>query len=509
VIDRHFEGSFTETRVHHGVLDGAREESAKGSRCTYIFCIIACTESPTVDWCNVAQVTTDMLPDVALLKIFEFYVYGEPIEAWHTLVHVCQKWRNVVFGSPRRLNLRLYYKAKTPVRETLDVWPPLPIIIRVYGHEMWDVDNIIAALEHNNRICELYLFDIPSWQFEKILAAMQQPFPELTHLELQPRDETGPVKPASFLGGSAPRLQTLILGCIPFPELPKLLLSATNLVDLNLLGIRQSGHISPEAMVTGLSVLTSLKRLFIKFESPRWRRERKGRRPPPPTRTLLPVLTDLRFRGPSKYLEDLVARIDAPLLDKLAITYFHQLIFDTPQLTQFIRRTPKFKALDEARVVFSDWHVWVTLPQSSDGLLELSISCRRSDWQLSSLAQVCSSSFPQAFIPAVEHLYILEVGYCDWQDDIEKSQWLELLRPFSAVKYLYLSRRFVQRIAPSLQELVGERVTEVLPSLQTLFLEETSFPSGSVQGIIGQFVAARQLGGHPITVSRWERKHFE
>jgi hypothetical protein len=204
-----------------------------------------------------------------------------------------------------------------------------------------------------------------------------------------------------------------------------------------------------------------------------------------------------------------VARIDAPLLDKLAITYFHQLIFDTPQLTQFIRRTPKFKALDEARVVFSDWHVWVTLPQSSDGLLELSISCRRSDWQLSSLAQICSSSFPQAFVPAVEHLYILEVGYCDWQDDIEKSQWLELLRPFSAVKYLNLSRRFVQRIAPALQELIGESVAEVLPVLQTLFLEETSFPSGPVQGIIGQFVAARQIGGHPISVSRWERKHFD
>ena len=446
-----------------------------------------------------------MLTEVALLKIFEFYVDGEQIEAWHTLVHVCQKWRSVVFGSPVRLNLRLNYKNKTLVREALDVWPPLPIIVRVYGHEMWDVDNIITALKYNDRICELYLFDISSRQFEKVLAAMQRPFPELTHLELQPRDETGPVKPASFLGGSAPRLETLVLGCIPFPGLPKLLFSATNLVDLNLFGIPHSGHIPPEAMVTGLSVLTRLKRLFIKFESPRWRRDRKGRRPPPQTRAILPVLTDLRFRGSSKYLEDLVARIDAPSLDKLAITFFHQLIFDTPQLTQLIRRTPKFKAHNEARVVFSDWHVWVTLPQTSDGLLELSISCRRSDWQLWSLAQVCSLSFPQAFIPVVEHLYILEVGFCNWQDDIEKSQWLELLRPFSDVKYLYLSRRFVQRIAPALQELVEERVTEVLPSLQALFLEETSLSSVSVQGI-GQFVAARQLGSHPIAVSRWERK---
>jgi hypothetical protein len=260
-------------------------------------------------------------------------------------------------------------------------------------------------------------------------------------------------------------------------------------------------------MATGLSVLTRLDRLEIVFKSPRSHPDPTSQRPPPSTRTLLPVLTRLRFCGAGEYLEDFVALIDAPLLDNLEITFFHRLIFDTPQLTQFIRRTPKFKAHDEARMIFSDWFVWVTIPQSSDGLLELAISCRRSDWQLSSLTQVCSSSFPQAFIPAVEHLYILEVGFCDWQDDVENSQWLELLRPFTAVKYLYLSRRFVRRIAPALQELVGERVTEVLPALQTLFLEETH-SSGPVQGI-GQFVAARQLSSHPIAVSRWERKRFE
>jgi hypothetical protein len=115
---------------------------------------------------------------------------------------------------------------------------------------MWDVDNIIAALEHNDRICELDLFDIPSSQLEKVLAAMQQPFPALTRLWLWPRDETAPVVPASFLGGSAPRLQTLILDRIPFPGLPKLLLSATHLVHLDLWRIPHSGYISPEAMVT-------------------------------------------------------------------------------------------------------------------------------------------------------------------------------------------------------------------------------------------------------------------
>ena len=92
-----------------------------------------------------------------------------------------------------------------------------------------------------------------------------------------------------------------------------------------------------------------------------------------------------------------------------------------------------------------------------------------------------------------------------WQDDIESSQWLELLHPFTAVKGLYASREIAPRIAPAIQELVGERVMEVLPALRGIFLEEP-FPSGPVQETIGQFVAARQLAGHPIAVSLWERK---
>jgi hypothetical protein len=184
---------------------------------------------------------------------------------------------------------------------------------------------------------------------------MQQPFPALTHLELQARGETL-VFPDSFLGGSAPQLQTLIdthLGHIPFPGLPKLLLSATHLVELRLHGIPPSGYFSPEAMATCLSVLSLLEYLAIGFKSPRSCPDRKGRRPPPLTRTLLPALNKLRFTGVSEYLEHLVARIDAPLLDKLDITFFHRLIFDTPQLAQFLSRTPKFRAHDEVRVAFN------------------------------------------------------------------------------------------------------------------------------------------------------------
>jgi hypothetical protein len=153
------------------------------------------------------------------------------------------------------------------MREMLDVWPALPIIIKVHNREMWDMDHIIATLEHNDHVYELDLTDTLGSQLHKILAAMQQPFPALTRLCLRDGDETTPVQPDSFLGGSAPRLQSLILGGIPFPGLPNLLLSATRLVTLELQNIPLSGYISTEALVTALSVLTCLESLDITFES--------------------------------------------------------------------------------------------------------------------------------------------------------------------------------------------------------------------------------------------------
>jgi hypothetical protein len=171
---------------------------------------------------------------------------------------------------------------------------------------------------------------------------MQQPFPALTYLEPEFSDETGPVDPVSFLGEPAPRLGYLRLGRIPFPGLPKLLLTATHLASLDLQKIPHSGYILPEAMVTCLSMLARLQSLVIGLESPRSRPDPNSRQPPPPTRTLLPVLTMFLFIGVSEYLEDLVARIDAPLLYDFHTVFFQQLIFDTPQLTRFISRAPEF-----------------------------------------------------------------------------------------------------------------------------------------------------------------------
>ncbi len=369
------------------------------------------------------------------------------------------------------------------------------------------MDNILAALEHHDRLCQATLWGVPYSQIGKISAVMKETFPALTHLWLKPNDddEAAPAHliPDSFL---APRLQLLFLTRVTFPGLPKVLFSATNLVHLALHNIPHSGYISPETIATCISTSTGLKRLALKFESPRSRPVRETRRPPPQTRYILPALIDFSFTGVSEYLEDLVARIDAPLLNYMSITFFHQLILHTPQLTQFISRTPtlKLNGQTQARVLFSGSGVSCVLPRTRTKGLLLGMSCRQSDWQFSSISQICTSSFPQALIQTIEHLYIQEDANPRprWQDDIEFSYWLDLLQPFTAVKNLYLSKEFTPRIAPSLQQLVGQRMTETLPALQSLFVED-SHPSGPVQEDIGKFVAARQVSDHPIAISPW------
>jgi len=222
----------------------------------------------------------------------------------------------------------------------------------------------------------------------------------------------------------------------------------------------------------------------------------------------------LTFKGVSEYLDDFVAQIDAPLLDTLSITFFHQLVFNTPHLAQFISRSPRLapspRTHDEAHIDFEDHAVRFTLPlpslTSPNAEIGLGVSCHDQDLQLSSVKQVCASSLPSAFIPMVKHLRIEEYTEVRLREnDIQKSEWLGLLCRFTAVKNLYLSKELVPQIVPALQELVKRRAvnSSVLPALQCLFLEGLH-TSGPVQQAIRPFMAAQGLTSHPIVVSYWD-----
>jgi F-box-like len=428
---------------------------------------------------------------------------------WHRLIHVCRRWRSVVFASPNFLDLKLVHGPTTRA-ELTGIWPPLPIIIKDMAN--WTIPGSFdfdAVFVHHRRVCEINLHRLTRWQLQRVASAMQKQFPALKHLMFESAGSfCRPVLalPDGFLGGFTPRLQSLELRSIPFPSLPKLLLSAVDLVRLDLVDVPHSGYMSPEAIVTGLAMSSNLSSLTLKFESPLSRPDREPRHPPPLTRTVLHALTRFEFKGVSEYLEHLVARIDTPLLDSIQITFFQQLIFDIPQLAQFMRRPTRFQTLNKADVIFDYTGVQVGhLPPtwSLDENFGLRISCKDLEWQLSSLTQVITSFFPSTYV--VEHLYIHWPRHLpsQWTDDIENI-WLEIFHPFSAVKSLYISKTFVRCISLALQELVGERVADVLPALEGLFLEELP-PSGPIREAIGQFIAARQLLGRPVAISKWNR----
>jgi hypothetical protein len=340
---------------------------------------------------------------------------------------------------------------------------------------------------------------------------MQEQFPMLIRLVLDFQDYIGnpvPVLPDEFLCGSAPSLQFLELCSVPFPTLPKLLLSATQLVRLTLEKIPDSGYISPEAIVTSLATLADLKYLTIEFESSLSLPSRESRRPSLPTRIVLPALTHLQFQGPSEYLEDLVARVDAPLLDCIWITFFHRHLFDILQLVRFMRRTTSFQALNEAHVVFESYGVQVRslpLTRTFDEKSGLRILCR-SDWELSSQVQDIASLFPSIYV--VEHLHIYPPRHLLWRATLEDMQWLEIFHSFTALKNLYICKELAhsRAFAATLQELVEERGTNMLPSLNSLFIEDLQ-SWGFIQEATELFVTARQLLGQRITVSLWERDH--
>ena len=449
------------------------------------------------------------------LEIFDFYRKDHDyirhlVWKWHIPAHVCQRWRQVVFASPHRLNLQILCTYGTPVRKNLSIWPAFPIVLDYrYSRRhvtLNDEDDVVATFEHPNRVCYLGL-DITGSQLGKMATVMQGPFPVLTHLHIVLKDGNASVLPGEFLGGSAPCLQVIYLRGIPFPTLPSLLLSTSDLVKLHLFNMPPTGYISPEAMVACLALLPSLQNFVIGFQLATSRPDRIH--PPPITRTVLPVLTSFEFKGANEYLEDLVARIDSPQLDRIYIDYLNQIVdLQVAQLSKFIDRSvgPELTQFRHAQIGFiSGWSTFTMYrhanqPSSDRYSATTVISCKGIDWQVFHMAQVLSQF--SAILSNVVHLDLEAALEEDHQieDDVE---WLHLLHQFSTVKVLRVAHELAGHVALALEDITEETVAEALPSLDLIYLE------GQKASSIEKFVAVRQLNGRPVIVIDTETEFDE
>ena len=207
------------------------------------------------------------------------------------------------------------------------------------------------------------------------------------------------------------------------------------------------------------------------------------------------------FKGVCDYLEDIVAWIDTPLLDSVCITFFYNPVFDLPQLAQFMGRTPRFQAYNEANLFFDYEGIRIVpfRPTRTDEKTCLRILYKGLARQLSSVAQVSRSFFPS--FNMIDCLCFYSPRHLQWGDDDESIRQLpEIFQPFVAATSLLVRKTFVRCIALALQDLARERVGDMLPSLQRIFFEELA-PSRPVRDAMDVFLAARRLISHPVHVS--------
>ena len=291
-----------------------------------------------------------------------------------------------------------------------------------------DDDNIIAALKQSDRVISVSL-TLTNSLLEK-LSTISGPFSQLEELILVSQDNLQLTLPSTFLWGS--RFRTLHVTRTAILALPQRL-SSPDLVDLQLQEIPISGYFSPQAFSNALSGASRLRSLSLHFLSLPPRRNYVGLHPPPGPRIVLPTLTCFNYRGTSKYLDSFVARIDAPRLGDIDLTFFSQPTIDASQLGQFIERIGMKTALNEADIQGSVHAISISLKSlSTSTRLRLQIPCKQLDWQLSSMTQVCDQLFPIAF--GVQHLVLNTNDWSSGQDDVHSEQWLQLIRSFVSAR---------------------------------------------------------------------------
>jgi hypothetical protein len=440
---------------------------------------------------------SEMLSDDVLFNIFHHFLHASP-QFWHTLTHVCQKWREIIFGSPLGLRLRLHCTYGTPVMKTLGHWPPFPLVVN-YGAirrppAPEDEDNIIAALEHADRVRSIKL--TVSSSLLKKLSTISKPFSELEDLVLISKDNSQFTLPSAFWWGH--RLLTLHSTRVAFALLPQLLLPSQDLVDIQLDEIPRAGYFPPEAFANALCGMTQLQILSVHFLSCPPRGNHISLPPSPGDRVVLQALTRFKYRGTSKYLDSLVARIDAPRLRDIDITFFNQPTLDASQLGLFINRIELWRSPLRTDIVSSGDTISITFPQSEAlTLLQLQISCKQLDWQIFSISQICDHF--SSFLFSVEDLRIETVGPPSAPDDVGDEKWLQLVRTFDGAKDFHLPGELATAILRALHP-ASDGHNTVLPALRNLHVLVPVSMGGPLRDSIDSFVSQRQLSSYPVRI---------
>ena len=469
---------------------------------------------------DMTTITIDVLPNDTLLDIFDFYridtVYnfGNRLGwEWDRLVHVCRRWRQIIFGSPLRLQLQLRCTNNTPIRTHLGIWPPLPLIIeynlfagRAPNHE----DNLLAALENPDRVA---LLDLRFGdKHSKLVTVLQKPFPMLTELRL--KLELVEQLPGRCLGGSMPCLQELHIHYPPLSLLrllPMLLVSIPGLVTLDLSDIPPTGYISPQEMATCLSILTRLTSLSIEFQVADVTFALPEQIDPATlTPIILPSLTSICFKGICAYMEGLMVQIDCPCLRKIDLSYFYpSLGFQVMQLSNFINRSEDHQPtlFSRTEVNIGEWEIALHVFPKGPDSFSISLRLRYYEWEVSDLLHVFSK-----FSQTLSNTHNLHIGFSGNRGtEMGHSEWVQLLRPFTTMKALRIYGDLAEDAALFLEDIDAEMATDLFPALEIICITKglLEFSSSSIAKSVAKFCAVRRPSGRPVTLLRNAFEFYE
>jgi hypothetical protein len=461
-----------------------------------------------------------ILNDDALLHIFHLYQLhiGEEYENadvglvidwerqrwWYKLAQVSRQWRYLILGSRTLLDLHLVCTYGVPVADMLAHSPPLPLTIYYDKNcEMTaeDEQGVLLALSNRDRVHHIGL-EMPASNLERLIPAMDGPFPILERLDIESHteDETRLTLPVTF---QAPNLRRLSLFSTVLPLASPLLTSTGGLVRLRLVQIPRSAYFPPGYLLTRLSLMPQLEKVWIAFHSPPPNRDvvRQLLDIPIMTHVTLPNLRYFTFEGVTAYLEGLLARISAPALCSIWVIFFHHFTFTIPRLLQSIQTSANL--IFDAFELFFGRNFLLLIADPDRKLwerpLNLQIECRRFDWQVASAIQILGTLSP--VISLVKKLEISHQEHhqsSETHNQIDRIQWRELLRPFSDLTVLRLGDGFVglRGLPESLTSGGDEMTMEILPNL-----EELSYPDSDIGGAFTPFINERNAAGHPVAVN--------
>ena len=450
--------------------------------------------------------TINTLNDDILLCVFDYYRLDKQNDwnvllGWRKLSHVCRRWRHLVYSSAFHLDIRIQCTYGTPIVDTLDHLPFLPLNL-LYGDAAGttseqDELGIHHALLLRDRVRSIDL-SFPPLILHKFFVLMDEPFPILEDLRLfSTADERmSPKIPKTFL---APNLRSVILVSIGLPKGLSLLSSTASLVTLKLLAIQTSDYLFPRKLVSRLRSLPQLENLVIDLshDNPHWHPSTAlGKLGIPVT---LPSLKDLTFDGSSAYLECLVAQIRAPRLEKVNIMLFSQTTFALPHLAHFINITEGLK-LPTAEVCFRSLDVSLNMDKCSTpwriGSFFLSVRSKQLNQQILHAIHIF-----RALILALSGVETLRLGMDDripveeQTSEVNSTTWHDLLRPFIGAKELRICPPLSQELSWALQEDDVGSDPEFLPCLQELVSE---FLWEDADAPFDSFIHARRVADRPV-----------